>query len=90
MEDSENILDETQKLPEWQVLDFKKLYREFKFPDYMSGIHFVNEIAKLAEEAQHHPDIEVGFGRVAVTLTTHDDGGLSPKDIHLAEKINAL
>jgi 4a-hydroxytetrahydrobiopterin dehydratase len=51
---------------------------------------FVNRVGELAETAQHHPDIELGWGRVAIRLSTHDAGGVTDKDRALAEQINAL
>lgn len=66
------------------------LHREFKFPDFASALAFVNQVGELAETAQHHPDIELGWGRVAITLSTHDAGGITDKDNVLAIQINTL
>jgi 4a-hydroxytetrahydrobiopterin dehydratase len=66
------------------------LAREFSFPDFKTALDFVNKVGELAEAAQHHPDIELGWGRVKVSLTTHDAGGVTDKDRQLAEQIDNL
>ncbi len=64
------------------------LTQEFKFEDFKAALKFVNKIGELAEQLNHHPDIELGWGRVKVSLTTHSQGGVSDKDRELAEKID--
>jgi 4a-hydroxytetrahydrobiopterin dehydratase len=64
------------------------LSREFTFPDFKSALTFVNTVGELAETANHHPDISLGWGKVTVTLTTHDAGGVTDKDRRLAEEID--
>lgn len=76
-------------LPDWRERD-GKLTREFKFSDFTSAVDFVNRLTPLAEAAGHHPDLQVGWGRVAVELTSHDAGGLTEKDFQLAEQIDRL
>lgn len=73
----------------WQETE-GKLKRRFEFPDFASALAFVNQIAKLAESANHHPDVSFGWGYVEVTLTTHKEGGVTNKDRSLAEQINKL
>lgn len=63
-------------------------HREFK--DFAAALKFVNAVARLAEKAQHHPDIDIRWNRVHLELTTHDAGGLSEKDFALARKIDLL
>lgn len=65
------------------------LVREFKFADFKSALNFVNQISELAEKANHHPDIELGWGRVKVSLTTHSAGKVTQKDYNLAQKIDS-
>jgi len=67
-----------------------KLEREFKFADFKSALDFVNKVGKLGEQMNHHPDIELGWGRVKVSLTTHDADGITDKDNELAAKIDKL
>ena len=76
------------------VPDWKKkgstITRTFQFKDFPMAIKFVNAVAKLAEKAWHHPDIDIRWNKVALTLTTHDAGGLTEKDFNLAKQFNRL
>jgi len=76
--------------PAWRVVEERQLQREWRFPDFAGALAFTNRIGAVAEEQQHHPDIELGWGRVRVTLWTHDVGGLSENDFILAAKIDRL
>ncbi len=73
----------------WQEVH-NTLVKEFSFADFKTALAFVNKIGELAEEVNHHPDVELGWGRVKVMLTTHDAGGVTDKDRDLAAKIDAL
>ncbi len=64
--------------------------KTYTFGAYMDGIAFVNGTAEAAEAADHHPDMAVGYKRVAVTLSTHSSGGISQKDLDLAAALEAL
>ena len=70
------------------VPDWKKkgatIVRTFQFKDFPAAIRFVNKVAKLAEKAWHHPDIDIRWNKVTLVLTTHDKGGLTRKDFKLA------
>ena len=76
------------------VPDWKKngaaITRVFVFKDFPKAVQFVNRVAKLAEKAFHHPDIDIRWNKVTLTLTTHDQGGLTKKDFDLARKFDAL
>lgn len=76
------------------VPDWKKkratLERTFVFKDFPAAIRFVNAVARRAEKAWHHPDIDIRWNRVTLTLTTHDAGGLTRKDFTLAKQFNSL
>ncbi len=63
--------------------------RTFQFKDFVVAVRFVNAVAKLAEKAAHHPDIDVRWNKVSLLLTTHDAGGLTEKDFALAAKCDA-
>jgi 4a-hydroxytetrahydrobiopterin dehydratase len=65
-----------------------KLLKDFNFPSFRDAIVFVNRVATLADDAKHHPDIDIRYKSVHVSLTTHDVGGISDKDLALAEKID--
>jgi 4a-hydroxytetrahydrobiopterin dehydratase len=64
--------------------------RTFQFKDFPAAIKFVDAVAELAEQAWHHPDIDIRWNKVTLTLTTHDAGGLTKKDFVLARKFDGL
>ena len=64
--------------------------RTFEFKNFSAAMKFVNDVADLAGQAQHHPDIDIRWNQVTLTLTTHDAGGLTEKDFDLARKFDAL
>ncbi len=66
------------------------LVKEFKFADFAAALAFVDQIGSLAEAANHHPEIELGWGRVKVSLTTHSAGHVTDKDKLLSREIDAL
>lgn len=61
-----------------------------KFKDFIQAIEFVNKLVEPSESAGHHPDIEVSYNKVKITLTTHDAGGLTQNDFNLAEVISQI
>jgi len=74
----------------WKVKGKKQLEKAFKFPDFLKALHFTNQVGKLAQKENHHPDIYLSYGEVRLQLSTHSVGGLSPNDFILAAKINQL
>lgn len=76
-------------LPEWKKTG-STISRTFGFKDFPSAIQFVNKVAVLAEKEWHHPDVDIRWNKVTLTLTTHDQGGLTKKDFALAKKFNRL
>ncbi len=64
--------------------------REFRFRDFSEAFGFMARVALLAEKAGHHPNWSNVYNKVSISLSTHDAGGLSQKDIDLASKIDAL
>lgn len=74
----------------WQIVENHHLARDYEFPDFKSALAFVNQVGALAEEANHHPDILLGWGKVGLTLWTHTAGGLTERDYALADKIEGL
>jgi len=76
-------------LPRWTVQD-DWLHREYTTDGWRSTMLLVNAIAFVAEAANHHPDLEVHWSRVVVKLQTHSAGGISDKDIQMAERIESL
>ena len=73
----------------WREVD-GHLERTFKFPDWLQALAFVNRVSPLAEQAQHHPDVELGWGKVTIKLRTHDAKAVTQKDRDLAAQIDAL
>ena len=77
--------------PDWRLAaDGKSIRREFAFSGYNRTIGFVNAVAWIAGTEGHHPDLEVGYGRCAVTWWTHAIGGLSENDFICAAKVDRL
>lgn len=71
----------------WSVRD-GQLTKSYSFPAFRDSIVFVNRVATLADEADHHPDIDVRYDTVHIGLSTHSAGGITDKDTALAEKID--
>lgn len=78
-----------KKCPEWEY-EKKSITRTVEFEEFMDAIDFVNDLAEIAEEAQHHPDIIIRHTKVTLRLTTHDMGGVTELDIELAARIDNL
>ena len=79
------------RIPDWQSSeDGKSISRTFRFADYGQTIAFVNKVAAIADEQDHHPDMLVSYNRCTVTYTTHSAGGLSENDFIIAAKIDSI
>ena len=74
--------------PSWRQED-KYIVRQFSFPTFMEGIQFVNQVAAIAEELDHHPDINLSYRDLQLSVTTHYRGGLTSRDFRLAGRIDA-
>ena len=70
--------------------DAKSISREYKFADFIGSVNFINNVADIAEMEGHHPDINISYNKVLLTLTTHAIGGLSENDFIVAAKIDAV
>ena len=80
-----------QTLPLWALVPEKDAIRRgFKFADFSAAWAFMSRVALLAEKQDHHPEWENVYNRVVITLTTHDAGGLSERDLKLATSIDAM
>jgi 4a-hydroxytetrahydrobiopterin dehydratase len=64
------------------------IVKEFHFTSFRDSIVFVNRLAGIADQADHHPDIDIRYDTVRVALTTHDSGGITSRDLLVAEKID--
>ena len=76
-------------VPDWQ-LESGELVRTFLFKDFRASLAFVNKVGDLAEQAGHHPDIDIRYNKVRLALVTHDAGGITEKDFELASKADKL
>jgi 4a-hydroxytetrahydrobiopterin dehydratase len=83
------IKAEMKRVPEWDH-EKKSIERTFEFDEFMAAIDFVNAVAEIAEEEEHHPDIEIRESKVRLILSTHSKGGLTALDFDLAERIDTL
>ncbi|MGV8874309.1 MAG: 4a-hydroxytetrahydrobiopterin dehydratase [Rhodococcus sp. (in: high G+C Gram-positive bacteria)] len=77
------------QLTDWTVVE-KSLTRTAELASFRAAIETVNGVADAAEEADHHPDIDIRWRTVTFTLSTHSAGGLTQKDVDLARRIDAL
>ena len=75
-------------LPGWSVRD-GALVKQFALPSFLAAVDFVNTLASLAEEANHHPDLDIRYDKVRVSLVTHSEGGITEKDLEMAQRIEA-
>ena len=64
------------------------LTRQYSFRDFVEAMEFVNHVAAAAEAANHHPDIDIRYSKVTLTLSTHDAGGITQADLDLARAID--
>lgn len=64
------------------------LVKEYRFSSFRDSIVFVNRIAGLADAADHHPEIEIRYDRVSISLSTHSAGGITEEDLQLAERLD--
>lgn len=76
-------------VPEWSRKR-DVIRREYSFADFPVAMRFVNRVARGAEKLQHHPDIDIRWNRVVLTLTTHDAGGLTERDFELARRCDVM
>ena len=78
-------------LPGWRLLpDRDAIARDFRFKDFSAAWGFMARVALLAERHGHHPEWSNVYNRVSITLTTHDAGGLSARDVALARAVDAV
>ena len=84
----EIIQERMKKIPEWE-LNEDSISRSFEFDEYQPAIDFVNTVAEIAEEAQHHPDISISYTNVTLVLTTHSKRGLTESDFEVAIRIDS-
>ena len=86
-----DLLDDdevAERLPRGWERDGDEITRTYEFDDYLAGVAFAAEVGEIAEEEFHHPEIRIGYETVEVRFTSHEAGGITGDDIHLAELVN--
>lgn len=86
---SSEIKAAMERVPDWRRKR-QSLARTFQFKDFAAALRFVNAVARCAEKAGHHPDIDIRWNVVSLGLTTHDAKGVTEKDFALAEQVDRL
>lgn len=87
----EQARDMMEHVPLWTLADdSKSISRTFRFKDFKQALAFTNKVGEIAEEEGHHPDIQLGWGKVGLLLTTHSIGGLSENDFIVGAKIDLI
>lgn len=78
-------------LPRWTLIDHNKaIQRQYQFKNFYETMAFVNALAWIAHQANHHPDLEIGYNYCRIKYTTHDAGGITEKDLACAKQVDAL
>lgn len=85
----EQVKKRLASLPGWKRAG-KSIRKQFELADFVESMGFVQKVALLAQRADHHPDIELRWNLVTLTLATHSEGGLTERDFKLAAEIEAL
>lgn len=84
-----DIREALTRLPGWQRKG-EAIQRVFEFADFKAAMEFVNKVADAAEQAQHHPDIDIRYNKVTLALVSHDSGGVTQRDVKMADRINQV
>ena len=87
--EQDEVERELASLNGWKV-ENGQLVKRLKFPDFAAALDYVNQVGVLAEAADHHPDIKLGWGYAEFALITHDRGGITNVDFDLARKIDTI
>ncbi len=83
------IKPKLHRLAGWKLVH-DEITKTFKKKNFIQAMGFVNQVALLAEKANHHPDIDIRWNKVKLTLSTHSAGGVTENDIELAKAIEKL
>ncbi len=85
----EAIQEKLDRLNQWE-LKGNAITRKFEFSDFVESMQFVNKLVNPAENLNHHPDIQISYNEVTLSLTTHSAGGLTENDFQLASQIDEI
>jgi 4a-hydroxytetrahydrobiopterin dehydratase len=89
--DSAQVTSLLSQLPGWRLdADVQAISKDFRFPDFHHTLGFINAIGFMANQQDHHPDIEAGYGHCRLRWSTHDVNGLSRNDFICAARVEAL
>ena len=89
--DANEITENLAALPYWSRDESSGgIVRDMEFPTFADAIAFINRVAVIADEQDHHPDIDIRYRRLKVVLVSHDVGGLSNRDFQMARMIDEL
>jgi 4a-hydroxytetrahydrobiopterin dehydratase len=83
------VVQSLQSIFGWSI-NGTTIERTFEFPNFVEAMGFVNRIAEAAEAVNHHPDITINYNKVKLSLTSHDSGGVTQRDLRMAGKINEI
>ncbi len=86
---NEQIQAALAELDGWGFAD-EAFVRTFRFADFVHAVEFVEHLAEVAEAQRHHPDIDIRYNKVTLRLSSHDAGGVTARDVHLAEAVQQL
>lgn len=89
--DAAQVAELLRQVPGWQLRhDGKAIVKDFRFADFHHTLGFINAVGFMANQEDHHPDIEAGYGHCQLLWSTHDVGGLSLNDFICAARVDAL
>ncbi len=86
----EQLIPYAEQLPDWKIIEEHHITKSFPFPDFKTGLDFVNRAGAVAEQEGHHPDLNLEWGKVDVRIYTHKIRGLTESDFVLAAKIDRI
>jgi 4a-hydroxytetrahydrobiopterin dehydratase len=86
----EEIQERLKSVPNWKLTDEKWIERKYRFTDYLNGIEFVQQVANLSEQVQHHPFISIDYKLITLRISSWRAKGLTALDFDLAEKYDQL
>jgi 4a-hydroxytetrahydrobiopterin dehydratase len=84
------LLPYAEQLPEWKIIEEHHIAKAFSFPDFKTGLDFVNQVGAVAEQEGHHPDLCLKWGKVGIEIYTHKIRGLTESDFVMAAKIDQV
>lgn len=83
------IKQSLKSIPQWK-LDGNSIARTFEFGNFVESVEFVNEITEIAEDFDHHPDVDIRWNKVTLRFSTHSKGGLTAKDFDVAQRVDEI